>query len=286
MTLVGSALGVAAGVGYAWLMLAGLTHLVAQRDQHAVSAAVRTPQSLVIGFVGGLLVSLATMLLDPGRLGTISVRTVARGANDGRSLRRRGRGSRRAIVDCRGALAAVAHRLSALSAPWLRGEAQAGAFVGSGALVLAAALTVHLAIGCDKVATSSLAGSGAWPIARLAARNGARNPSRSTLSIGLIAAASFLIVALSAFRLDPTAVGAGPDSGSGGFTLVAQSDQPIYQNLNTPEGRVGVGLVGRGRRTAGPLRDRFAARARRRRRQLPESCTSRWSRACWRPATR
>ena len=39
------------------------------------------------------------------------------------------------------------------------------------------------------------------PIARLAVLNGARNPGRSTLTIGLIASASFLIVALAVFML-------------------------------------------------------------------------------------
>src|SRR5690606_14513619 len=75
------------------------------------------------------------------------------------------------------------------------------------------------------------------------ARNGARNPGRSVLSIGLIAAASFLIVALSAFRLDPSALGEGHDSGSGGFALVAQSDAPVYQNLNDADGREQLGMT-------------------------------------------
>lgn len=65
----------------------------------------------------------------------------------------------------------------------------------------------------------------------LALRNGSRNPGRSTLTIGLMAAASFLIVAISAFRLAPTR------EGTGGFALVADSDQPILQNLNSADGR-------------------------------------------------
>jgi hypothetical protein len=131
--------------------------------------------------------------------------------------------------------------LCAAMAPWLGGEVQAGAFVGSGALVLGAALLlIWRRLG--RPATGGTTGVGTLPIARLAARNGARNPSRSTLSIGLIAAASFLIVSLSAFRLDPAMLSQGRASGSGGFSLVAQSDQPIYQDLNTPGGRADLGL--------------------------------------------
>jgi hypothetical protein len=46
-----------------------------------------------------------------------------------------------------------------------------------------------------------------------------------------MAAASFLIVAISAFRLEPTA------AGTGGFELMAQSDQPIFADLNSRDGR-------------------------------------------------
>jgi hypothetical protein len=70
----------------------------------------------------------------------------------------------------------------------------------------------------------------------LSALNTARNPGRSTLTIGLVAAATFLILAVSAFRLDS---GAG---GTGGFELIGTSDLPIHFNLNTPEGRTELGF--------------------------------------------
>ena len=86
----------------------------------------------------------------------------------------------------------------------LGGEAQAGAFFGSGALVLIAGLLWIWARLRSATSRSPItAGALAWP--RLALRSGARNPSRSALTIGLVAAASFLIVAISAFRLDPAA---------------------------------------------------------------------------------
>jgi hypothetical protein len=60
--------------------------------------------------------------------------------------------------------------------------------------------------------------------------------------MGLVAAATFLIVALSAFRLDPSRDVPRLDSGNGGFALMAQSDQPIYENLNLPGVRSRLGL--------------------------------------------
>jgi putative ABC transport system permease protein len=52
----------------------------------------------------------------------------------------------------------------------------------------------------------------------------------------LVAAASFLIVSVSAFRLAPS------DAGTGGFALMATSDRPIHYDLNTPEGRLELGF--------------------------------------------
>jgi putative ABC transport system permease protein len=51
-----------------------------------------------------------------------------------------------------------------------------------------------------------------------------------------VATATFLIVAISAFRLDTG------EEGTGGFALVATSDQPIHFDLNTPAGRTQLGF--------------------------------------------
>src|SRR5690606_22408404 len=95
-----------------------------------------------------------------------------------------------------------------VSAVGLGGEAQAGAFVGGGASLLAAILLVVWAYFRRGGTTSVI---GPLALARLAARNAGRNSLRSTLTVGLMASATFLIVALSAFRLAPT------DAGTGGF---------------------------------------------------------------------
>ena len=51
-----------------------------------------------------------------------------------------------------------------------------------------------------------------------------------------MAAASFLIVAVSAFHLNTG------EGGTGGFEFVATSDLPIHYDLNTPEGRLELGF--------------------------------------------
>jgi hypothetical protein len=115
------------------------------------------------------------------------------------------------------------------------GEEQAGVFFTSGFLVLSAMLAlIWDQLRADRGA-ARLESRGT--LSRLAVRNGARHPLRSTLTIGLMAAASFLIVSISAFRLEPPRAGASLHSGDGGFALYAETDQPIYQDLNTPAGR-------------------------------------------------
>ncbi|MEM6655453.1 MAG: ABC transporter permease, partial [Planctomycetota bacterium] len=73
----------------------------------------------------------------------------------------------------------------------------------------------------------------------------------SLLTVALVACASFLILAISAFRLAPS------EEGTGGFVLVAQSDQPIHHDLNTPEGRIELGF----RSADEKLLDRFRVHA-------------------------
>ncbi len=120
------------------------------------------------------------------------------------------------------------------------GESQEGAFFSAGALILAAGL-----IGVWQFLRNDSHGSfigGRSALLQLAIRNGGRHPLRSTLTIGLTAAACFLIIAVSAFQLAPPSQGPTFDSGDGGFGLIAQSDTPIYQNLNSPDAQRELGF--------------------------------------------
>lgn len=240
VAMTGGALGLAGGLGYAWLMLAGL------RDPRWWLAAVSapflqlhvTPRSLAIGYASGVVVSWLAIVGSLWRMSKTPVRSLLAGqaASDSRLLTRRPWLSR--IV---GWLALVGAVAAAVFANRLTGEAQAGAFFGSGALVLTALLCLIWGRlrGGD---TGPLIKPHRRGLARLAVRNGSRNPGRSTLTIGLVGAASFLIIAVSAFRLDPPDAVSDRDSGSGGFSLMAQSDQPLYQDLGTAEGRDDLGF--------------------------------------------
>jgi len=240
VTVAGSLAGMIAGVGYAYLMLAGLQTWW----QAAIvkPGAIDTPfltlhvteTSLMIGYASGGIAALAAIVWSASRLRRVSVcRLVAGQASEPTQFVRRRRPVA-LIVAWFLLVAAVALSGYAMQAG---GQAQAGAFFGSGASVLAALL---LAIWSRLRNTRAGAAVvvGPFVLIRLAMRNAGRNASRSTLTIALVASATFLIVAIGAFQLKPS------DSGAGGFDLVAETDQPIYHSLNTPDGRFEQGLVG------------------------------------------
>ncbi|MCI0381397.1 MAG: FtsX-like permease family protein [Gemmataceae bacterium] len=109
-------------------------------------------------------------------------------------------------------------------------EAQAGSFFGSGALLLSACLAL-LWRWLKRAGThSSLQPS----IALLGMRNAGRHPLRSLLTAGLLAAATFLIVAVQSFQKETGDDFFHKDGGSGGFPLLAESDVPIFEDLNLP----------------------------------------------------
>jgi hypothetical protein len=76
-------------------------------------------------------------------------------------------------------------------------------------------------------------------------RNAAWRPGRSLLCIGLMASATFILVAVDAFRRPPSAGSNSldPRSGTGGFPLLAESPLPIPYDANTPEGREHLNLA-------------------------------------------
>ena len=90
---------------------------------------------------------------------------------------------------------------------------------------------------------SAVTGRGKRATAKLGLRNAARHRSRSILSAGLIAFATFVIVAVASGRRDPSVESPDPTSGNGGYQLVAETASPILFDLNTPDGRDKLNFV-------------------------------------------
>ena len=124
------------------------------------------------------------------------------------------------------------------------GMVQAGMFFGAGSLVLFAgvllckkclgrfaSLQLHTSLTKGKVLT------------QLALRNAARRRSRSLVVVGVLACGVFMVVSVGIFRKDVTKDAGARDSGTGGFTLWAETTVPIYDDLNRKEVRDGLGFT-------------------------------------------
>jgi len=229
VVLFGTLIGVAGGVGYARLMIHGLsTWWVAATVTPFLTLHISV-QSLALGATIGLIVALATIWWALRKLIQLPARQLLSGDPTDPSDFLSTSGRQRKWLPTVLTAGAILLAIFAIS---LQGEAQAGAFFGSGALVLSGLLVGFR----QKLRRNTLFLPHHLTLAGLAARNARRNPGRTILSVGLAAVASFLIVALSAFRLAPN------EQGTGGFELIATADQPLHLDINSPSGRAELGF--------------------------------------------
>ena len=251
----GSLAGALGGVGYAALMLWGLrTWWLPAIGEPFLTLHVE-PASPAIGFASGLALAFVAIWFAVWRTSRIAPRRLMAGetrvgwdklASSERrptTSKNRWAGTRwGSLVPPYGAillLLALAPPLLLLFTP-MRDDAKVGAFFGAGSWTLIT-LLVLVYRQLRRGATGPAVAMGRGNLLRMAARNAARNPGRSALAIGLTAAASFLIAAVSVFHVDPARQAKDKESGSGGFALIGQCAVPIYYDLNSPEGRKELG---------------------------------------------
>ncbi|MDA7861631.1 FtsX-like permease family protein [Mariniblastus sp.] len=225
VSCLGATIGISLGMGYAWLMIFGLkTWWVGAISRPFLSLHI-SPLSLGIGFFSGLIICVLTIAWALRRTRNQPVHLLISGQLE--SIGNPASKTRRTSLPIIAVLALTAVGLT-VAATQLAGEAQAGSFLGAGFLILASLLMwVYRTFRTARHAHSF----GRLNLSRLAIMSFQRNPLRSTLTIGLVAVACFLIAAVSSFRLTPS------ERGTAGFEWVAQSSQPIYYDLNNPEGQ-------------------------------------------------
>ncbi len=78
---------------------------------------------------------------------------------------------------------------------------------------------------------------GIHSLAALGRQNSVRRKGRSLAVIGLMAAGVFMVTAINAFRMDARRGNETRDSGTGGFAYVGETTLPVYEDLNSKEGR-------------------------------------------------
>jgi ABC-type antimicrobial peptide transport system permease subunit len=230
LAVIGGVIGLLAAVGYARLLLDFLAaSWPGGLDRTLFLHLHIGPMSLLIGYGAALFVSVLTIFWTTRLLGRVSPRALLAGAaaTDSASKSRRRWISLGLIMV--GVLGAIGCFI--LGTQTQDHEMQAGSFLGSGALLLTAGLAglwlwLHRREG-QAVVRRGLAG-----LLLLGMRNAGRHPVRSLLTAGLLASATFLIVAVQAFHRDPSQDFLAFRGGSGGFPFLAETELPVFEDLN------------------------------------------------------
>jgi ABC-type antimicrobial peptide transport system permease subunit len=235
----GVAAGSAGAMAYAWLMLAGLRSWWAEAVNAPFLRLHLSAATIVIGAAASLLIGLLAMIWALRAVVRVPPRRLLAGQTqpEGREVDdRRGRGWRAA-----GTMAALAAAmLIGLSAATGTIPPAIGFFAG-GALVLASAMAFLTAMLSPR-RPREFPHPGGTALVRLGLRNTARNRGRSLLTAGLIACASFVLVAVGANRHSVGAGALSPSGGTGGYALMGESVVSLAYDLATAEGRAGLGL--------------------------------------------
>lgn len=232
---IGSALGLALAVGYAAAMLAGLRTWWLPAVGTPVLELHLRPASLAIGWLCSVVVVLLTVRLSLRRLDRVPAPRLLAGSTKPPEEPER---PRRALPAAWAAacLAVVLLLVAVLT----DSTASPGLAFGVGASLLVAGLAwLTHRLGGERHKANSLGG---LPVVGMGVRNAGRNRGRSLLSVALVAAASFVIVVVAANRVHREIDVEDPASGAGGFTLMAESDVALVEDLNDGRRRQDLGF--------------------------------------------
>ncbi|MFN0167179.1 MAG: FtsX-like permease family protein [Bryobacteraceae bacterium] len=227
LSLAGGLLGVVGALIYASGILYGLTTFWIDAVGTTRLHLHPSPDALGTGFVLGVLASLGAALWTLRSLRKRTPRSLLAGI-----VTEADHAARSSVLPLSLAVLCTLGALALAGASFAGAVPAAGAFFGTGALLLAAALT-GLRAWMRRHRRSSI-----HTLAALGLRGAAHRGGRSLLSMTLIALATFLLLSLESFRQSPNAV----LPGAGGFALMAESVLPVFFNPNTAAGRASLNL--------------------------------------------
>jgi putative ABC transport system permease protein len=233
---IGSLLGMLGAIGYGALLMAGLrTWWIGAVGTRRILLHLAWPD-LGIGAAAGLVISPLIIAWTLGGLRRNSPRALLAGVLE--SVPARGR--RVQFLKIFSVIAFFAAVLL-LFASALKTLPDVAAFFGAGSLLLAS-LVGLTALYLRRNHPAVISGQGLRAWLRLGARSTTYRPGRSLVCVALIASASFIIVSVEAFRQDSSAISLAPQSGTGGYPLMAESALPIVYDPNSSAGREALSI--------------------------------------------
>ena len=238
LATVGSSLGLIAAVGYAALLMFGLrTWWVDAVGTTSLSLHV-TWMPLAAGAAGGIVAAVACIWWTLRSLASVTERSLLMGETTPMSGTPAARSRLLPVASLGlavGALAPLGAAAAGLVDP-------TGAFFGAGFALMLAALGALL-WRFRQPPRGFVAWNGWWALSRLGTRYASYRPGRSVLSAAVIACATFILIAVGAFRKDASDDEAGKQSGVGGYSVIVDTLIPVIHDPNTLQGREALNLA-------------------------------------------
>ena len=235
LAAAGGLLGLLGSIGYAAAVLWALQTLWVGAIGTPFLELQVAPLSLAMGFVIGFVLALLAIWRAVRRMADLPVPALLRGqvATDLGEAAASKRSRRVAL-----GAALVALLLFGLS--WVTPSSQAAPlFMALGAALVVLGLAL-VSLWLQRAARQS--DRSLESMVQMASANTSLHPGRSLLSAGLVASACFVIVAVGAYGHRFGDEVRERDSGAGGFSLIAESEVPVYSDLNTADGRFELGF--------------------------------------------
>ena len=230
----GALIGLGGAIAYAALMMIALRTWWQPAFGTSELFLHVTPLSLLLGYLLSVLVVLLAIWLRVRRLREVSTPALLKRVSEPPETRAGRKARQTASASL---ILATGLLIFAVASGQTRNPAIFG--IAGPALLIGLLATFALRLGG---ANSRLDATGTGALLRMAVANGGRNRRRSILSVTLVAAASFMIVTVAAFHEDFSGKAQGKDSGTGGYTLIAEADVPLLRDLGTPDGRFELGM--------------------------------------------
>jgi putative ABC transport system permease protein len=236
LSITGSALGLLGAVGYGGLLVFGLrTWWVGAVGTRRLFLHLSW-SDLGLGAAAGVLIAIGVIAWTLRGLHRNSPRALLAGVLESAVVRVR-------RVRALGAISAVAFlaALCLLIGSFFNRIGNVEGFFGAGFLLLVSFLAA-LALYLRQDHPGPIRGRGWKAYLLLGTKNAMHRPGRSLLCIALIASATFIIISVEAFRQNPSGISLAPESGTGGFALIAESAIPIVHDPNSVAGREALGM--------------------------------------------
>lgn len=243
LAVAGSMAGLLGAIGYGELLILGLRTWWADAVGTMALGFHLASTSLLVGGAAGIVTALICVGLTLKSMSLVWPRALLTGGWSRVGVTEAGTASpsrMRGRFASSGAILFGIVGLMMLLGAGLNLIGQVSGFFGAGTLLLASLIFLVSTV-LRRRKLTLLKGSGWWAVSRLGFRNTGYRPGRSVLCVALIAAATFIIVAVDAFRRGDHN-SADPKSGTGGYRLLAESLLPLVYDPNSPEGRETLNL--------------------------------------------